>query len=72
MASLLPGIALEAPTGLTKKLGRHAQIHLRVPQVDVTEVNRQVMQEPLYVGTLPIPGGETVNGERMTTMPSSA
>jgi len=71
MASLLPGIALEALAGLTKKLGRHAQVHLRVPQVDVTEVNRQMRQEPLYVGTLLIPGGETMNGERMAQVVNS-
>ena len=34
-------------------------------QMDVAEIDRQVMQEPLHVGTLLIPGGETVNGERM-------
>ena len=34
-------------------------------QMDVAEIDRQVMQESLYVGTLLIPGGETVNGERM-------
>jgi len=71
MATPLSGIALEALAGLTKKLGGHAQVHLRVPQVDVTEVNRQMMQEPLYVGTLLIPGGETVNGERMPKVVNS-
>ena len=71
MASLLPGIALEALAGFTKKLGRHAQVHLRMLQLDVTQIDRQVMQEPLYVGTLLIPGGETVNGERMAQVVNS-
>ena len=71
MVSLLSGIALEALAGLTKKLGRHAQVHLRVPQMDVAQIDRQVMQEPLYVGTLLIPGGETVNGERMPQVVNS-
>ena len=42
------------------------------PQMDVAEVDRQVMQEPLYVGALLVPGDETVNGERVTLMPMSA
>jgi hypothetical protein len=72
MAALLPGIALEALAGFTKKLGRHAQVHLRMPQMDMAEVDRQVMQKPLHVGTLLVPGGETVNCERVTLMPISA
>jgi hypothetical protein len=71
MASLLPGIALEALAGLTKKLGRHAQVHLRVPQTAVAQIDRQLVEESLYVGPLLIPGGETVNSERMALMPSS-
>ena len=43
MASLLSGIALESLAGFTKKLGRHAQVHLRVTQMDVTQIDRQVM-----------------------------
>jgi hypothetical protein len=39
MTALLPGIALEALAGLTKKFGCHAQIHLRVSQPDVTEID---------------------------------
>src|SRR3990172_10321795 len=63
MAALLPGIALEALAGLTKKLGCQAQIHLCGPQTAVAQIDRQLVQEPLHVGTLLIPGGETVNGE---------
>lgn len=33
--------------------------------MDVTEIDRQVMQKPLHIGTLLIPGGETVNGKRV-------
>jgi hypothetical protein len=55
MASLLSGIALEALAGFPKKLGRHAQVHLRVPQFDMAQIDRQLMQEPLYVGALLIP-----------------
>jgi hypothetical protein len=39
IAALLSGIAFKAMAGLTKKLGRHAQIHLRVSQMDVTEID---------------------------------
>ena len=35
-------------------------------RMDVAQIDRQVMQESLHVGTLLIPGGETVNGERMS------
>jgi hypothetical protein len=55
MASLLPGIALEALAGLTKKLGSHAQVHLRIPQTDVAQIDRQLMQESLHVGALLVP-----------------
>ena len=33
--------------------------------MDVAEIHRQVIQKSLHVGTLLIPGDETVNGERM-------
>src|ERR1035441_5825258 len=65
MAPLLPGIAFEALTGFMKKLGRHAQVHLRVPQMDMAEINRQVMHESLYVGAFLIPRRETVDSEGM-------
>jgi hypothetical protein len=55
MASLLSGIALEALAGFTEKLRRHAQVHLRVPQMDMAQVYRQVMEEPLHVCALLIP-----------------
>ena len=49
---LLPGITIEAFAGFTKKFGRHAQVHLSVSQLDVTEVDRQMMQKSLHIGTL--------------------
>ena len=62
MASFLSGIALEALAGFTKKLGGHAQVDLRMPQLDVAQIDRQVMQEPLHVGTLLIPVRKVRNG----------
>jgi hypothetical protein len=72
MASLLPGVALEALAGFTKKVGRHAQVHLRVTQVDVAQIDRQGVEESLHVDALLVPGSKAVNGERMPLMPSSA
>jgi hypothetical protein len=66
MAFLLPDVALEAEVGLVQKFGRHTEIHLRVPEMDVAEVDRQMMNQPLYIRALPIPGRETVNRERVT------
>jgi hypothetical protein len=71
MVSLLPGIALEALASLTEKLGRHAQVHLRVSWTDVAQIDRQLVQESLHVGTLLIPGGETMNGESMPQVVNS-
>jgi hypothetical protein len=65
MVSLLPGIAFKSLAGFMKKLGGHAQVHLRVPQMDMAEINRQVMHESLYVGALLIPRRETVDSEGM-------
>jgi hypothetical protein len=65
MASLLPGITLEALAGFTKKLRGHAQVHLRVPQMAVAQIDREVMQKPLHIGTLLIPSGEAVDGKRV-------
>jgi len=70
--SFLPGIAFESLAGFLKKFRRHAQVHLRVPQMDMAQVNRQWMQESLHVGALLIPRRETVNREGMAVMPSSA
>jgi len=33
--------------------------------MDMAQINRQVVEESLHVGTLLIPGRETVNGEGM-------
>jgi len=40
---LLSGIAIEELAGLTKKLGCHAQVDLRMPQFGVAQIDRQVM-----------------------------
>jgi len=63
MVSLLPGIAFKALAGFMKKLGRHAQVHLRVPQVDMAEINRQVMHKSLYIGACLIPRRESMDSE---------
>ena len=49
-----------------EKFRRHARVHLRVPQTDMAEIDRQVMQESWHVGALLIPRRKTVNGECMT------
>ena len=41
------------------------EVDLGVPDMDVAQIDGQMVQESLHVGTLPIPGGEAVNGERV-------
>jgi hypothetical protein len=65
MVSLLLGVPIEPVVGFMKKLWGHAQVHLRVPQMNMTEIDRQVMKESLHISTLLVPGSEAVNGGRM-------
>jgi hypothetical protein len=72
MAHLLLGVAFEAGVRLGQQRGRHAQVHLGGGQMGMPQVDRQLRQQFLDVGTLPIPGRQSVNGKGVPLMPSSA
>ena len=63
---------LEALGGLVQQFRRHVEIDLGMPDMNVTQRHRQMLQEALYIGILPIPGRQAVNGKGMTFMPMSA
>jgi hypothetical protein len=63
MGHLRCGIALEAPTRLLEELGDHREIPLGGCDPAVSEVRREVRQEPLDVGTFTVPGDQSVHGK---------
>src|SRR5262249_46380415 len=56
-----PGVALETGAGLRQQVWRHAQVNLGAGQVDMSQVDRQVMEQLLYVRPLSVPGGQAVD-----------
>jgi hypothetical protein len=72
MANLPAGVPLKALASLLEKLRCQGQIHLRIGQVGMSEVDREVINEPLYVGPLSIPFGQSVDREAVALMPISA
>jgi hypothetical protein len=63
MADLLRGVLFKAIASLLQEFRGHAQVHLRGPDMDMAEINRQEREQPLHIRALPIPGGQPVNGE---------
>ena len=63
---VLSGIALESPAGLLQKFRRHAEIHLRMADVNMPQVDGQKRQQPLHIGPLLIPRRHAMHGERVT------
>lgn len=57
---------------LLEKLRRQGQIYLRIGRVGMSEVDREVIDEPLHVGPFPIPFGQSVDREAVPLMPISA
>jgi hypothetical protein len=63
MGHLRCGIALEAPTRLLEEFGDHREIPLGGFDPAVSEVGREVGQEPLDVGPFTVSGDQPVHGE---------
>src|SRR5271170_7610851 len=65
MRYLRSGIAFEAEAGLLEQLGGHREVALGVAQHAMSEIDRQMGQEPLDVLALAIPGDEANDREGM-------
>jgi hypothetical protein len=63
MTALPAGVPLEECAGLLQQVGRHGQVNLGVRQAVMPEVNREVIDQPLHVGTLSVPLGQAVDRE---------
>src|SRR5438128_416636 len=66
MIRLPAGVPLEATAGLLQQVGRHGEVDLRMPDVDVPQVDREVVKKPLHIRPLLIPLDQAMNGEAMT------
>jgi hypothetical protein len=53
-------IALEAPAGLTQKVGRHVQIVLQGRNVSMSKECGQLRQQPLYILACSVPRFDTM------------
>jgi general stress protein YciG len=71
MRHLRSGVALEAEAGLLEQLGGHVEVAFGVAQHAMSEIDRQVGQESLYVLALAIPGDEANDRERVTEVMQS-
>jgi hypothetical protein len=71
MRRLRSGVALEAEAGLLEQLGGHGEVALGVAQHAMSEIDRQVGQEPLDVLALAVPGDETNDREGMAEVVQS-
>jgi hypothetical protein len=72
MSYLWPGVLFEAEAGLFEQLGRHGEIALRITELGVSQVDRQMRQEPLHVLAFPIPGNQANGRKGMSPIPNSA
>ena len=71
MRRLRSGVALEAEAGLLEQFGGHGEVALGVAQHAMSEIDRQVGQEPLDVLALAVPGDETNDREGMAEVVQS-
>ena len=55
MAYLLSDVLFEASAGFMQQFRRHAEVNLGVPDADVTQVNGELRQQLLNIGSLPVP-----------------
>ena len=71
MRRLRSGVALEAEAGLLEQFGGHGEVALGVAQHAMSEIDRQVGQEPLDVLALAVPCDETNDREGMAEVVQS-
>jgi hypothetical protein len=72
IAFLLPNIVIKAGGRLVQQFGCHAEVDLSASEARVPQVRRQVREQLLNVGPLPVPRGQPVDGKGVPLMPSSA
>lgn len=59
------GVTIETLRGFREQVGSHGQVGLSPRNVDVTQIGRQQRKAGLDIGSLAIPGDESVDGEGM-------
>jgi hypothetical protein len=65
MIVLPASVSLEERTGLLQQFWDHGQVNLGVPQVSVPKINREVIDQPLYIGPLAVPFRQPMDGKGM-------
>ena len=65
MVVLPAGVLLEPQPSLLQQVRRHGEVDLRMPDVGVPQVDREVVKEPLHVRPLLIPADQTMDGGAM-------
>src|SRR6266436_5395168 len=65
MAHLPGGVEFEAVVRLLEEFPSHRQVVSSGVEVDMTQVSRQMRQEPLYIPPLAVPGDQSPHGEGM-------
>src|SRR5215831_16925398 len=71
MSHLLSGVAREAPGGFLQQSGGHAEIDLSAREVSMAQVDRELGEQLLDVGPLPVPGRQTMDGKAVTQVVQS-
>jgi hypothetical protein len=72
MWSSADGVFQESQAGLHREIRGHIEIPLGFIHAVVSEVRRQVRQQPLHVLTLAVPTDQSIQRERVAVMPMSA
>src|SRR5260370_42654681 len=60
------GVEFEAVVRLLEEFPSHRQVVSSGVEVNMTQVSRQMRQEPLYILPLAVPGDQSPHGEGMT------
>ncbi len=69
--SLLLYVVLESLGRFLQKFRRHAEIDLRVPNMDMAQIDRQQVQQSLYIRPLLIPRRQTMDCKCVTQIVNS-
>jgi hypothetical protein len=71
MRHLRSGVTFKAEAGLFEQFGRHREITLCRAYLAMSEVRREVRQEPLHVFAFAVPGNEANDCEGVTEIVQS-
>jgi hypothetical protein len=65
MIVLLAGVLLEECSGLLQQFRDHGQVNLGMPEVSVSKINGEVIDQPLHIGPLAVPFCQAMDREGM-------